>query len=107
MGIPLIKGRFIEEGDAPGASHVGCDQSVVGRCEVAGQDPIGRYVQFGNMDGDPTGIRIVGVVGDVRELTPEAVPGPMLYVAFAQRPRQGSTLTFIVRGPAPSQIART
>ena len=106
MGIPLIKGRFIEDGDAPGASHVAVISQSLADARWPDQDPIGRYVQFGNMDGDSTGIRIVGVVGDVRELTPEAVPGPMLYVAFAQRPRQGSTLTFIVRGPASSQISQ-
>jgi hypothetical protein len=31
-----------------------------------GEDPLGKLVQFGNMDGDLTPFRIVGVVGDVR-----------------------------------------
>ena len=39
-----------------------------------GRDPLGRYIQFGNMDGDPTALRVVGVVGDVRELSPKRCP---------------------------------
>ena len=50
-----------------------------------GQDPIGRFIQFGNMDGDMRGFRIVGVVGDVRELSPETVPGPIFYGYYQQR----------------------
>ena len=51
-----------------------------------GQDPIGRFIQFGNMDGDLRGFRIVGIVGDVRELSPETLPGPIFYGYYQQRP---------------------
>jgi putative ABC transport system permease protein len=50
------------------------------------------------MDGDLRGFRVVGVVGDVRELTPEAEPGPLVYVDYRQRPRQGSRATVVVTG---------
>ena len=45
-----------------------------------GQDPLGRFIQFGNMDGDLRGFRIVGIVGDVRESRRRRAPGPFLRV---------------------------
>ena len=60
-----------------------------------------------NMDGDLRGLQIVGVVGDVRELTPEAPPGPTLYASYRQRPGQAGQFTVIVRGPDPSAITDT
>jgi len=53
------------------------------------EDPIGKVIQFGNMDGDVTPITVVGVVGDVREAGLDAEPSPTLYVSYRQRP--GST----------------
>lgn len=106
MGIPLIKGRLISDSDGPGATHAAVISQSLADARWPSQDPIGRYIQFGNMDGDRTGIMVVGVVGDVRELAPETVPGPMVYAAFAQRPRAGATLTFVVRGPTPDQIGQ-
>ncbi len=68
------------------------------------QDPIGRFVQFGNMDGDLTGHPVVGVVGDVRELTPETPPAPLLYASYRQRPNSVWRLSVVLRGPDPDAI---
>ena len=57
------------------------------------------------MDGDLTGLRVVGVVGDVRELSPESLPGPMVYVNARQRPAVTSSFSVIARGPGMSAIA--
>jgi ABC-type antimicrobial peptide transport system permease subunit len=66
-----------------------------------GRDPIGRFVQFGNMDGDLRGFRIVGVVDDIRELSPEAAPGPIFYADYRQRPGQASRVSVVVAGGGP------
>ena len=87
MGIPLRRGRLFDDGDAPGAPARRGDQRVAGRDAVARQDPIGRYIQFGNMDGDLTGLRIVGIVGDVRELSIERA-APIVYVNARQARRR-------------------
>lgn len=57
------------------------------------------------MDGDFRGSIVVGVVGDVRELTTEAVPEPLFYGSLEQRPHTASRVSLIVRGPAPAVIA--
>lgn len=107
MGIPLIKGRLIAETDASNAPPVAVISQSLAEQQWPGRDPLGRWIQFGNMDGDLRAIQIVGVVGDVRELTPEAPPGPTLYASARQRPGQASQFSVIVRGPEPSTINDT
>jgi predicted permease len=104
MSIPLIQGRFLEESDGPESPHVALVSESLARAKWPGRDPIGRFVQFGNMDGDTRGFRIVGVVGDVRELTPETPPAPLLYASYRQRPNSVWRLSIIVRGPDPDAI---
>ena len=99
MGIPLLSGRLFDESDAPGRPHVALVSRTLAERQWPGRDPIGRFIQFGNMDGDLTGLRVVGVVGDVRELSPETLPGPMIYVDARQRPATTSSFSVIARGP--------
>ena len=112
MGIPLIRGRLFEPSDGPDAPHVAVISESLAKTKWPGQDAIGRFVQFGNMDGDLRGFRIVGIVGDVREISPEAVPGPMFYGYYQQRPT--SRVSIVVKSAAPTgltaaarQIVRT
>ena len=105
MGIPLLRGRLFDESDAPGRPHVAVISKSLAEKQWPGRDPIGRFLQFGNMDGDLTGIRIVGVVGDVRELSPESLPGAMVYVDARQRPATTSTFSVIARGPGMNALA--
>ena len=79
MRIPLVRGRLIEEQDGPETPHVAVISESLAKARWPDRDPLGRYIQFGNMDGDFRGIRVVGVVKDVRELSPEALPQPTLY----------------------------
>ena len=87
LGVPLLRGRLFGPSDGPGAEHV----AVVSRSFVErkwpGQDPLGKLVQFGNMDGDLTPFRVVGVVGDVRDFGLDAEPRPTFYGYYAQRTR--------------------
>ncbi len=105
MGIPLLRGRFFEESDGPDAPHVAVISESLTRTKWPNQDPIGRFIQFGNMDGDIRGFRIVGIVGDVREISPETTPGPLFYGYYQQRiaPR----FSVIVRGGSPDAVARS
>jgi predicted permease len=105
MGIPLLQGRLFDESDAPGRPHVAVISKSLADTQWPGRDPLGRFLQFGNMDGDLTGLRIVGVVGDVRETSPESAPGPMVYVNARQRPATTSSFSVIVRGPGMTALA--
>jgi putative ABC transport system permease protein len=85
MRIPLVRGRLFDDRDGPDAPHVAVISESLAAAKWPNQDPIGRFVQFGNMDGDLRGFRIVGIVGDVREVSPESVPGPTFYGSHRQR----------------------
>jgi predicted permease len=107
MGIALVRGRLIGEQDGPEAPQVAVISESLAKARWSGQDPLGRYVQFGNMDGDYRGMRIVGIVKDVRELSPEALTQPTLYAAARQRPGKASTFSLVVRGPDPKTISES
>jgi predicted permease len=103
MRIPLIRGRLFEPADGPDAPHVAVVSESLARAQWPEQDPLGRFIQFGNMDGDMRGFRIIGVVGDVRELSPETVPGPTFYGYYQQRAT--SRVSIVVRAAAPAALA--
>jgi len=104
MRIPILKGRGIGPEDRAGAPEVAVISESLAQTKWKGQDPIGRFIQFGNMDGDQTGMRIVGIVGDVREVALEASASPTVYGAAQQRPAAASQFSLIVRGPEPATL---
>jgi len=87
MHIPLLRGRIFGESDAADAPvTVAVVSESFARRQWPGQDPLGRLIQFGNMDGDLRALRIVGVVGDVRATSMAQEPEPTLYAYYLQRP---------------------
>jgi predicted permease len=101
MDIPVLHGRAFEETDTAGAPHVAVVSQSFAEARWPGREAVGRFIQFGNMDGDPRGFRVVGVAGDVRELSPEAPPGPLFYVDYRQRPGHASRVSLVVEGGGP------
>src|SRR5262249_11119404 len=79
-----------------------------------GEDPIGKLIEFGNMDDDLRPFRVVGVVGDVRDFGLDEEPRPTLYGYYAQRTRAIAWSFWIaIRAPkaerlipAPREIVR-
>lgn len=96
MGIPLLRGRWFDETDKPGAQHVALISQSLARKSWPNEDPIGKRIQFGNMDGDLRMLHVVGVVGDVRVQLDEEAP-PTIYANSFQRP-QPSAFSVVVRG---------
>jgi predicted permease len=107
MGIPLRSGRFFDESDVRSGSNVALISETLARRRFQGVDPIGRRLEFGNMDGDLPALTIVGVVGDVRQESLEGAPEPLVYVNLRQRPQKTFPLTFVLRldGDPASAIA--
>jgi putative ABC transport system permease protein len=86
MGIPLVRGRSFESRDVAGAPHVAVISASLARTRWPDENPIGKVIQFGNMDGILTPFTIVGVVGDVRERSLALPPRPTFYASYRQRP---------------------
>ena len=97
LGIPLLEGRLFDDRDTMDTPHVALISQSLAKEKWPGADPLGRTVEFGNMDGDPRLLTIVGVVGDVRDQRLEAAPRPTIYVNYRQRPQGTSEFHVVMR----------
>jgi len=93
LGIPLVRGRMFDGRDAVDAPHAAVITQSLARERFSDRDPIGRTIEFGNMDGDLRLLTIVGVVADTHEYGPDAPPRPTVYVSLFQRPRSEISVT--------------
>jgi predicted permease len=97
IGIRLLRGRLLDQTDGPNAPHAAVISETLARQYFSNQDPIGRTIQYGNMDGDKRLLHIVGIVNDVREFGLETKPQPTVYVHYMQRPLQARTFFIVAR----------
>jgi putative ABC transport system permease protein len=99
MGIPLLRGRVFDESDRPEAPHAAVISQSLAEKHWPNEDPLGKRIQFGNMDGDLRLLHVVGVVGDVRADGLDADVQPTVYGNALQRPAH-SALSIVVRAQA-------
>jgi predicted permease len=88
MGIPLKRGRFISAQDREGAEAVAVINETLARKYWGSADPVGQRIAWGGPTEHGPWMRIVGVVGDVKQgpLNTETVPHT--YIAWQQVPDQ-------------------
>jgi len=98
--IPLLRGRLFDGRDGLESPHVGLISESLAHEIWPKEDPLGRLIEFGNMDGDVRPLTIVGVVGDVRARGLEAPPEPVIYTNLLQRPQQQSNVSIVLRTAA-------
>ncbi|MDE3137029.1 MAG: ABC transporter permease [Acidobacteriota bacterium] len=92
MSIPLFAGRFFREEDSSAAPRVAIISRAFTHRYFPRENPLGRQLVFGFPPNTQVSRRIVGVVGDVRDVSLGRAPAPMMYVPFAQEPFWGGTL---------------
>lgn len=97
LGIPLLRGRLFEERDTMDAPHVALISESLAREKWPKADPLGEKIEFGNIEGDPRLLTVVGVVGDVHSNSLEAPPRPTIYVNYRQRPQFTQRFTVLIR----------
>jgi putative ABC transport system permease protein len=97
MGIPLIRGRLLAPRDMePSAVRPVLINQSFARRKFPGQDPIGRRVRFGGPDSRPWDV-IVGLVGDVNQMSLATGQADTVYVATAQWLWADNPLWLVVR----------
>jgi putative ABC transport system permease protein len=103
MNIPLVSGRLFEDADRAGAPEVAIVSASLAKKQWPNESPLGKVIEFGNIDGDLTPMTVVGVVGDVREEDLAADPQPAVYVSDRQRPGTSADMNVIIatNGRAP------
>ncbi len=95
MGIPILRGRSFNDGDLYDRPAVAIISKSLARQNFPNEDPIGHRVMCG-LDA-PKWMTIVGVVGDVRQSSPAAQPGPDLYMPLQQHPFMATDAEVVVR----------
>ena len=96
MGIRAERGRLFDARDGDKAPHVAVISASLAKTRWPNEDPIGKVIQFGNMDGDLTPFTIVGIVGDVREESLASPPRPTFYASYQQRHRTTWRFSFVL-----------
>ena len=104
-GIPLLRGRLFDGRDTIDSPHVALISKSLARQRWPNQDPLGQTLEFGNMDGEPRFLTVVGVVGDVRVDSLESKPSPIIYVNYRQRPQSTWHFTVVMHtGVEPATL---
>ena len=97
VGIPLLRGRFLEEADRTAANAVILND-VAAKLYFADHDPIGARI---NINGERT---VVGVVGSVRLGGPESEVRPESYSPLEPKSMFGADLVIKTAG-RPEDLA--
>ena len=105
LGIPMVRGREFERGDAVENPRVVVINEAMARREFEGQDAIGQRISFGpGPDDQPEWLEVVGVAGNIRQYGVEQEPVPTTYVLHTSSPAQ--PLTILVRSAGePATVA--
>ena len=82
MRIPLLAGRVFTADDVSGRPPIAIVSRSFARRYFPGRDAIGKHLNFGDSDAQPT--TIVGVVGDVRYRSLEEAPPMQIYLPLWQ-----------------------
>lgn len=101
MGIPLRRGRFLTEADAPTTSkllNVVVNEAAANRY-WPGRDPIGAYGRLNTLEGNR--VQVVGVVRDVRNDGLDEPPEAEVYLSSTIFPF--NPMRFVVRSPLPPE----
>ena len=97
MGIPLLRGRTFTGEDRRGGPAVVILSADMARRFWPDEDPVGRTI----LDDGKSAYRVVGVVGDVRNLNQALDPRPTMYFATTQFLWPAMTLVVRARTDAP------
>lgn len=100
LRIPLLRGRGFTAADRDGAAGVVVVSKSLADRLWPGETAVGRRLYWGGTTGRTR--EVVGVVGDIRDVTLDAPVTPMLYLPYAQLPLDAMTLLVRTRPGAPA-----
>jgi putative ABC transport system permease protein len=104
LGIPLRRGRDIDERDTADAPYTALINEALAKKSFPGQDPIGREIYCGFDSMKP--MKIVGVIGDVRQFGPARDAWPEIVMPYGQHGFGVSDMNVLVRTAAePTAMA--
>jgi putative ABC transport system permease protein len=102
MGIPVLKGRALDERDGKESPKVLLVNETFARKYFPGEDALGKRVEVSvapDMKGE-----IVGIVGDVKHRSLDREPDPECYVSYQQVPTPFMTLVVRADSADPASL---
>jgi predicted permease len=104
MQIPLLGGREFSKMDSASAPKVCIVSRTVARTAFGNKDPIGKRIEIGYPESAAR--EIVGIVGDVKDMSLASSGTGQLYVPFVQNPLGGIGVAIRAQGDA-AQLSST
>lgn len=98
MRIPILTGRALTAADHADAPWAVIVNESFARRYLSDRDPIGQRLRIGPTDGPP--YTVVGVVGDVKQLSLAGEVPDAVYTTAAQWRFEESVMSLVVRGAA-------
>jgi putative ABC transport system permease protein len=95
LGIPLRRGRLLSAQDTAGAPGAIVISESLAKRRFPGQDPLGKRARIGPSNEAP--FTIVGVVGDVKQLSLAVGDPDAVYITTTQWRWVDGTLSLVVR----------
>ncbi|MGA8030006.1 MAG: ABC transporter permease [Bryobacteraceae bacterium] len=86
LDIPILAGRFFARTDALGTPRVAIVNDVLAKRYFAGEDPIGKQINFQDPDSEAHPITIVGIVRGSRQTGLAKPPDAEVYLDLRQVP---------------------
>ncbi len=107
FGIPLLRGRVLNQNDRAGVPAVGVVNEAMAKSYFPHADPIGARMRWARDEGVDW-ITIVGVVGNVRHFGLGAAEEPAIYTPYAQSGQEWKRWSELVvktaRGSSPELV---
>jgi putative ABC transport system permease protein len=87
LGLPLLKGRLLDQEDVDSAARVIVINQALARAFFSGEDPIGKTVKFNVLDQvadtpHDAYFRIIGIVPDIRNAGLRNEPLPQAFMPY-------------------------
>ena len=107
MGIKLVRGRTLEEGDQADALPVVVVNRTMAERYWPGEDPIGQQLRVGGPEQGRPWLTVVGIVEDVRHNAITEEPRTEMYLPHAQVPLSIGgplgTMSLVIRTTRPAE----
>ena len=104
MGVRRVHGRMLSPSDRDTVSQVVVVNETFAKKVFPGEDPLGRRVKIGDLDGSDPWLTIVGVVSDYRHYRLPQPMGPAMYFPYPAVASRSQTLTIRTTLPDPYSL---
>lgn len=98
LGIPLLRGRFFHAGDTMNAPLALIINQSMARRYWPGEDALGKRITFDDKPQEKDWMRVVGIVGDVKDQPNSKSAEMALWWPMLQTPVSVQDMSVVVRG---------